>query len=292
VLELRRAQRERDAWQRHAQQLARTLAAERRRRAGARRGGRGPIGRASARPPQQPSLPAPAPAPAPNNPGLPPPAPPHPTPPHPTPAPDAGATSSVSGGAGEQPVEQAQEEGAQQQEQQQSAPGAPDKQQQQQQPADGLDAAGEAEASALAQLPPDLAAAAANGAAAPPAGGGGGGALGAFEWPGSARGQLDALVAKGRASGWLVAPGEVELGPLLGAGAFGETHKGRWRGADVAVKRVRVGSDTELVSFLREVECLAGLRHPGVVPFLGAVLQVRKGTGGGGGGGGGRRRGR
>lgn len=34
VSELRRAQRERDAWQRHAQHLARCLAAERRRRAG------------------------------------------------------------------------------------------------------------------------------------------------------------------------------------------------------------------------------------------------------------------
>ncbi|KAI8468190.1 MAG: kinase-like protein [Monoraphidium minutum] len=63
------------------------------------------------------------------------------------------------------------------------------------------------------------------------------------------------------------------MGPLLGAGAFGETHKGRWRGADVAVKRVRVAGESELVSFLREVECLSGLRHPGVVPFLGAVME-------------------
>ena len=42
VSELRRARRERDAWQRHAQHLARCLAAERRRRAGERRApGRG-----------------------------------------------------------------------------------------------------------------------------------------------------------------------------------------------------------------------------------------------------------
>lgn len=34
IAELRRAQRERDAWQRHAQHLARCLAAERRRKAG------------------------------------------------------------------------------------------------------------------------------------------------------------------------------------------------------------------------------------------------------------------
>jgi hypothetical protein len=43
----------------------------------------------------------------------------------------------------------------------------------------------------------------------------------------------------------------------------------------VAVKCVTVRTDTELLNFLREVECLAALRHPNVVPFLGAVLQVR-----------------
>jgi hypothetical protein len=42
----------------------------------------------------------------------------------------------------------------------------------------------------------------------------------------------------------------------------------------VAVKCVTVRSETELLNFLREVECLAALRHPNVVPFLGAVLQV------------------
>lgn len=86
--------------------------------------------------------------------------------------------------------------------------------------------------------------------------------------------QVSSLVAMGRSSGWLVSPKELELGTLLGAGAFGETYRARWRGSDVAVKRVRVGSETELVSFLREVECLATLRHPGIVPFLGAVVQV------------------
>lgn len=43
----------------------------------------------------------------------------------------------------------------------------------------------------------------------------------------------------------------------------------------VAVKVVSIRSDSELLNFLREVECLAALRHPHIVPFLGAVLQVR-----------------
>lgn len=75
-------------------------------------------------------------------------------------------------------------------------------------------------------------------------------------------------------SSLLATPPQVQLGPVLGSGAFGTTHRATWRGADVAVKCVRVSSATELTNFLREVEVLAGLRHPHVVPFLGAVLQV------------------
>ncbi|GBF89363.1 hypothetical protein Rsub_01935 [Raphidocelis subcapitata] len=217
VSELRRAQRERDAWQRHAQQLARALAAERRRKAG---GG-----------------------------------------------------ASVSSGGGEQQVPQAQQQDGDGGGGGSGGEGGTSKQQQQQgrqrrqaEAEAELDAAGEAEARALAELPPEMAAAAAHGAAADPP-------PSAFEWPGGADGRVSALVAKGRAAGWIVAPGDVQLGALLGAGAFGETHRGRWRGADVAVKKVRVASESELVNFLREVECLAALRHPGVVPFLGAVLQ-------------------
>lgn len=94
-----------------------------------------------------------------------------------------------------------------------------------------------------------------------------------FVFPGRCGPALQALTTLAAAGGWLAAPREVELGSLLGAGAFGKTYKGRWRGAVVAVKHVMIGSDTQLSTFLREVECLSGLRHPAVVPFLGAVLQ-------------------
>lgn len=42
----------------------------------------------------------------------------------------------------------------------------------------------------------------------------------------------------------------------------------------VAVKVVQIGSHTELLNFLRELEALANLRHPNVVPFCAAVLEV------------------
>lgn len=43
----------------------------------------------------------------------------------------------------------------------------------------------------------------------------------------------------------------------------------------VAVKVVQIASHTELLNFLRELEALANLRHPNVVPFCAAVLEVR-----------------
>jgi hypothetical protein len=42
----------------------------------------------------------------------------------------------------------------------------------------------------------------------------------------------------------------------------------------VAIKVVQIGSHTELLNFLREIEALANLRHPNVVPFCAAVLEV------------------
>ena len=64
----------------------------------------------------------------------------------------------------------------------------------------------------------------------------------------------------------------MSVGPHLGSGASGATHRGTWRGGDVAVKRVRVRSDADAASFLREVEILSGLRHPNVFTFVGAAL--------------------
>eukprot|EP00877_Chromochloris_zofingiensis_P011552 jgi/Chrzof1/6650/Cz19g04100.t1 len=95
----------------------------------------------------------------------------------------------------------------------------------------------------------------------------------AFQWQGSVAAAVSALVQKGQSAGWLAQTAEIQLGNCLGQGAFGTTYRATWRGADVAVKCVRISSETEMVNFLREVECLAALRHPHIVPFLGACLQ-------------------
>jgi hypothetical protein len=44
----------------------------------------------------------------------------------------------------------------------------------------------------------------------------------------------------------------------------------------VAAKVIQVASATELLNVLREIEALATLRHPNLVPFCAAVLEVRR----------------
>lgn len=68
---------------------------------------------------------------------------------------------------------------------------------------------------------------------------------------------------------------QVQLGKAIGEGAFGTTYMGVWRGADVAVKTVTVRGKEDMISFLREVEALVTLRHPNIMPLLGACIQVQ-----------------
>jgi len=83
----------------------------------------------------------------------------------------------------------------------------------------------------------------------------------------------EALRQRGEAVGWLVDPSTVEMGAAVAKGTFGTTHRGVWRGGQVAVKAVLVESAQEAVSFLREIEIMSCVRHPNVLPFIGAVLQ-------------------
>ncbi|KAL4452231.1 hypothetical protein ABPG75_007893 [Micractinium tetrahymenae] len=81
------------------------------------------------------------------------------------------------------------------------------------------------------------------------------------------------LQAAGRRQGWLVEPGEVILGEVIGKGTFGVVHRATWRGGCVAVKRVQPRSKEQATTFVREVEALAQLRHPHVMQLYAACVR-------------------
>lgn len=72
----------------------------------------------------------------------------------------------------------------------------------------------------------------------------------------------------------------------LGSGTFGTVYHGKWRGTDVAIKRIKKGcftgrqSEQErfTVEFWREAEILSKLHHPNVVAFYGVVQDGPGGT--------------
>nr|UMO80375.1 Serine/threonine protein kinase [Pandoravirus aubagnensis] len=62
----------------------------------------------------------------------------------------------------------------------------------------------------------------------------------------------------------------------IGAGSYGVVYRGRWKGVDVAVKRLAKQRLTErrALDFRAEVACLSELSHPNVVLFVGACVQA------------------
>ncbi|KAJ8758617.1 hypothetical protein K2173_000338 [Erythroxylum novogranatense] len=72
----------------------------------------------------------------------------------------------------------------------------------------------------------------------------------------------------------------------LGSGTFGTVYHGKWRGTDVAIKRIKkscfTGRSSEqerlTVEFRREAEILSKLHHPNVVAFYGVVRDGPGGT--------------
>ncbi|CAK9314665.1 unnamed protein product [Citrullus colocynthis] len=72
----------------------------------------------------------------------------------------------------------------------------------------------------------------------------------------------------------------------LGSGTFGTVYHGKWRGTDVAIKRIKktcfMGRSSELerltVEFWREADILSKLHHPNVVAFYGVVQDGPGGT--------------
>lgn len=68
--------------------------------------------------------------------------------------------------------------------------------------------------------------------------------------------------------------GRMDPNRRLGVGGYGEVYRGKWRGTDVAVKRLldQNGEDV-LREFASEVHILSRLRHPRVVLWMGVIVE-------------------
>lgn len=83
---------------------------------------------------------------------------------------------------------------------------------------------------------------------------------------------------------WIYEPNDVEvLDTVLGRGAYGEVRVARWKGTEVAAKRLHFRNNEELMtreehdaimsSLHQEIAILSQLRHPNLVLFLGVCRE-------------------
>ncbi|RKO88191.1 kinase-like domain-containing protein [Blyttiomyces helicus] len=78
---------------------------------------------------------------------------------------------------------------------------------------------------------------------------------------------------------WTITSWEVTDGEVIARGGFGEVARGKWLGhTEVAIKRLFVRLDTARLreDFLREVRVWYPLRHPNVLPLLGACATAER----------------
>ncbi|KAI9331086.1 hypothetical protein BDR26DRAFT_686459 [Obelidium mucronatum] len=78
---------------------------------------------------------------------------------------------------------------------------------------------------------------------------------------------------------WVLTSWEIEIGESISRGGFGEVLKATWLGHTiVAVKRLHMRLETQKLKedFLREVKTWFPLRHPNIVPLLGACATAER----------------
>ena len=74
-------------------------------------------------------------------------------------------------------------------------------------------------------------------------------------------------------------PTEIDLGKRIGRGSFGEVFKARWRGTDIALKKLpkhMVADPKFLEDFASEILIMSKLRHPNVLQFLGVSVRRQR----------------
>jgi serine/threonine protein kinase len=77
---------------------------------------------------------------------------------------------------------------------------------------------------------------------------------------------------------WEIDPSELTIEKEIGSGAYGIVYKGKWRGGDVAIKKMKENSnEIEIESFKSESILMEKLRpHRNIVQIQGIISQIRE----------------
>jgi hypothetical protein len=70
---------------------------------------------------------------------------------------------------------------------------------------------------------------------------------------------------------------EITIDPdPIGNGGYGTVFKGRWRGTEIAIKKMHIESTVpsdRYSDFINECQAMASVRHPNIVLFIGACTK-------------------
>merc|ERR1712079_714548 len=65
-------------------------------------------------------------------------------------------------------------------------------------------------------------------------------------------------------------PADLKILEMIGKGTFGEVYRGKWAGAEVAIKMINALNDTKIDEIIQEVSVMLDIgNHPNVVQFFG-----------------------
>jgi len=97
--------------------------------------------------------------------------------------------------------------------------------------------------------------------------------------PGQPRGQQRTAVETMKEQGVILNIDELSFDKVLGQGGFGSVYRGRYRGAEVAIKKMHPPQEgnvkpEQIAEFQKEVENLHALNHPRLVAFIGVAVQA------------------
>ncbi len=70
---------------------------------------------------------------------------------------------------------------------------------------------------------------------------------------------------------WIINYNEIQIGQQVGTGSYGIVSRGKWKGVDVAVKRIikQKLDERKMLEFRAEMAFLSELHHPNIVLFIG-----------------------